>query len=208
MILMNDERTTQHKQTMKSGIQALALALLTVQLPPLQAATGTAAQPENTPAATQISQPPDLAAFEKKLDRFIQAFDAIKVQRANKFKDQLMPDMQAEVQHLNSHIKQLKAQLKQARKHLEPQNEQAQQQALIKSLTEQLKALNQRNQRLSFIHKHLKAYPFQARNIKTAGVVRKDMLLEFVTLMKANRLTYAAHVAERAEPSKVNTEDQ
>ena len=191
---------------MKSAKLALALMLLMVQLPQLQAATTD--QSDTTPAISQSASPPEIGTFEKKLEQFIQAFDAIKVQRANKLKEKLMPDMHAEVQYLNRHIKQLKEQLKKARQDKDQETGQVQQPELIASLNGQLKALNKRYQRLSFIHQHIRAYPFQARNIKTAGVVRKDMLLEFVELMKANRSTYETNAKASPEPSEAKTKEQ
>lgn len=160
------------------------MMLLTVHTPVLQAATNTQELAAAKPSAQKPASWPDLSAFEKKLQRFLHAFEAVKVQKANKIKDQLMPAMQREVQHLNQQILQLKDQLKQAGKQQEPPTDQVR----LLVLTEELKTVSQRHQRMAFIHKHLKAYSFQARNIKTAGVVRKDMLLEFVELMKANRV--------------------
>jgi len=202
---MNKLKTSRLKQPMKHiMITTGLLMLLAVHTPVvLQAATNTQEQAAAKPSAQISNSWPDLSAFEKKLQRFLHAFEAVKVQKANKMKDQLMPVMQHEVQHLNQQIVQLKDQLKQARKQQEPPTDQAR----LQALTEQLKTVSQRHQRMAFIHKHLKAYPFQARNIKTAGVVRKDMLLEFVELMKANRVAQRTNQPEEPQQTQEQSAD-
>ncbi len=186
MILMNDNSMTQNTefQTMTTTKKShWFIWILAFQLPMLPAESAVTEQQNDKPLTSQHKEQAEWQSYQQKLGGFLQAFDAVKIQKANKIKEQLMPAMQREVQQLNQQIQDIKKQLKLASEVEDPEQTQESQQ----SLHEQLKALKQKNTRMSFIYKHLKAYQFQARNIKTAGVVRKDMLLEFAELMKSGQ---------------------